>query len=202
MGLGRGRSSAGAPPTSGRARPQTESAPTAPGSCFDTELDLTRRVWVTSGTGKAARYPSAAVPLASASWELAALAYLAGARPAPPALSLALLYSAAAISSSGCERCRWPDCCLLFSEGLLKPRSAGVPSLANTGDDANTDIDECEIQGCMVPPPVARECRPMQNVSLICTDTELAECTSIGGTNRREACFEGLKHDYVLLISR
>ena len=54
----------------------------------------------------------------------------------------------------------------------------------------------------MVPPPVARECRPMQNVSLICTDTELAECTSIGGTNRREACFEGLKHDYVLLISR
>ena len=30
MGLGRGRSCAGAPPTSGRARPQTESAPKAP----------------------------------------------------------------------------------------------------------------------------------------------------------------------------
>ena len=29
---------------------------------------------------------------------------------------------AAAISSSGWERCRWPDCCLLFSGELLKPR--------------------------------------------------------------------------------
>ena len=75
-----------------------------------------------TATGKAARPPSAAVPLASASWELAALAYLVSARPALPALALALLYSAAAISSSGWERCRWHDCCLLFSEGLLKPR--------------------------------------------------------------------------------
>ena len=62
------------------------------------------------------------MPLASASWELAALAYLAGARPALPALALALLYCAAAISSSGWERYRWPDCCLLFSGELLKPR--------------------------------------------------------------------------------
>ena len=37
MGLRRGHPSAGAPPTSGRARPQTESAPKAPGSYFDTE---------------------------------------------------------------------------------------------------------------------------------------------------------------------
>ena len=42
--VGRGRFSAGAPPISGRARPQTESAPTAPGSYFDTELDTVEDV--------------------------------------------------------------------------------------------------------------------------------------------------------------
>ena len=54
IGLERGRSSAGVRPTGGRARPQPESVPKAPGSYFDTELDtgltfLSNKAWDSRG---------------------------------------------------------------------------------------------------------------------------------------------------------